>query len=434
MTTKRGKLAQSYDATGTDFAGKCNNCGLCLEACPAFPFRNTGGILPATVMEGITGFLKGEPVTDEARKTVQACAGNCRACVRACPLGLAPQAAFISAVIRLHRTEGLPIPGYIKPGYRLNFGNSFRSMQIKPGEERWLRKAPANPPQADLVWFAGCNVACMPHLLLETAGILDAMGVEFVGLAGGDLCCGGPATMWGHLELLERFGTDLVSNIAAFRPKTALFSCPSCSKALSGSISRIADVPFECLELGQFLVDNLEQIPFAHPVNKVVTLHDSCHTIHNKVYENPRALLKAIPGLTFVEMEHNRDDALCCGGRPEATPSEVFEARRRLPLKEAEATKANILATQCIGCQRHFAPLEHQYHFEISNYISLVAESVGVRQKDRFKPLVNAGSVSQALSAASDCICQNGYTRDELEKPVTDYFDMYVKGAGTRDK
>ncbi|MDO8473516.1 MAG: (Fe-S)-binding protein [Dehalococcoidia bacterium] len=426
MTTKRSKLAESYDATGNDFAGKCTNCGLCLEACPAFPFKNVPGIAPGAVMEGITGFLKGGPITKEASRTVQACAGNCRACATACPEGLKPQAAFVSAVIRLASSQGLPIPDYIKPGYRLNFGNAFRSMQIKPREERWMMKAPANPEPVDLVWFGGCNVACMPHMLLETVSILESMQIKFVGLVGGEICCGGPSTMWGHLELLERFGKDLVTNIAAFRPKMAIFSCPSCCKTISGSISRIADVPFESRMLNQFLVDNLDRIPLRHKVNRVVTLHDSCNTVHNRTYEHPRSLLKAIPGLTLVEMAHNRDNALCCGGRPEATSSGVFEARRRMPLKEAAATGADTLATNCSGCQRHFVPLEDQYRFEIRNYISLVAEAVGVREKDRFKPLIHAGNVNGALTAANDCFCENGYTRKELERPVGDYFSMYV--------
>ncbi len=429
MNEKRSKLAESFDAAGTSFASKCTNCGLCLEACPAFPFAKVASISPVAVMEGITCFLKGGPLTEEARRTIQSCAGHCRACTRACPEGLAPQEAFSAAIVRLAATERLPIPAYINPGHRLNFGNAFYSMQIRPREERWLRRAPVDPKPVDIVWFAGCNVACMSHMLLETAGILEAMKINFVGLVGGELCCGGPTRLWGRLDLLESFGKELVSNIAAFKPKMAVFSCPGCHGTVSGSISRVADVPFESRELSQFLIENLDRIPFRSEVNRVVTLHDSCNTIRQKIYENPRSLLKAIPGLTLVEMAHNRENALCCGGRPEAQSPEVFEARRRLPLKEAEATGAQVLATVCTGCQRHFIPLEDQYPFEIRSYISLVAEAMGVGQKDRFKPLANAGDVPRALAAATHCFTERNYTREELEEPVKDYFDMYVKGA-----
>ena len=64
--------------------------------------------------------------------------------------------------------------------------------------------------------------------------------------------------------------------------------------------------------LAEFLGDNLEAIPFNQSVNKVVAVHDSCSVARLWTFELTRTLLRAVPGITLVEMEQNRENSLCC--------------------------------------------------------------------------------------------------------------------------
>jgi Fe-S oxidoreductase len=147
-------------------------------------------------------------------------------------------------------------------------------------------------------------------------------------------------------------------------------------------------------------------------------------------FENPRKLLQAIPGITFVEMKHNRADSLCCGGATNTWRPDISEPLRRAPLKEAEATGAQILATTCTGCQMSFASLEKEYPFEVRSYISLLAEAVGVRQEDKFKRYVNSANLSEVLTDARDCIEASGYTAGEMERVLPEYLDRFCSKHG----
>jgi Fe-S oxidoreductase len=432
MTTKYSNLAEYFDYRGRRFAERCNNCGACLQACPVFPLTKFAHKGPQAVIEKVTELLKGGEVSEEAYDMVFSCNGACGMCAKACPEGLMLYSAFMSAIAKIVSAgKGPPPLSYqLTPGHRYNFPSVFSALQIKPSEERWIKKAPANPEPVDMVFFTGCVPAGIPHTLLEIVDILERIGVNFVTLAGGEVCCGSGPMLWGDLEASQSMSRHFVSTLAAFRPKKVVFFCHGCYMMCLGILPRFMSIPFESYELSQFLVENLDRIPFKQRVNKVVTLHDSCSVARLGMFEAPRKLLQAIPGITLVEMEHNRENALCCGGVTNITRPEITEPIRRAPLKEAKTTGADILATICTGCQESFAPLEHQYPFEVRSYVSLLAEAIGVHYEDRFKKYTGCGDVTEVLAEAQDYIHASDFSPDEMERILPEYLHRFCLKHG----
>jgi heterodisulfide reductase subunit D len=433
MTEKRGELAHIYDSLTRKFVEVCTNCGACLEACPMFPLTKFADRGAQAVMEKVTALLKGGEVSEEAYDMAYSCTRGCGyVCAKACPLGLMPIMALNLAIARIASTGREPPPRAYQhmPKTRYHFAHVFSALQIKPSEARWINELPADPKPADVVFFGGCGHGGLPQTMLDAVDILDRMGIDFVALGGGNLCCGGGHLIWGDVEAAQRATEELVSTIAAFRPKKAVFFCLGCLQVVSGIAPLFLSVPFESCELSQFLLDNLDKVPLERSVGKVVAMHDSCFLSSTPNYADvPRRLLQAIPGVTLVEMEHNalRENSICCGGVANITRPKVTEDIHRGLLNEAEAAGAEIVVTFCSGCHASLAPLEYDFPLEVRSYISLVAEAIGIHHEDTFKKHTNYGDLTKVLAEARECIDASDFALEEMERVLSDYYHLFPR-------
>jgi Fe-S oxidoreductase len=261
----------------------------------------------------------------------------------------------------------------------------------------------------------------MTHIVLEAMDILDLMGISYAALAGGDLCCGAGPMLVGDTNGSQKASRELVGAISAFRPKRAVFYCLGCPSILRRALPQPGGSPVEYQWLSQFLVENVDRLPFKEKLNKKVALHDSCITVStpNSV-EITRTLLRSIPGVTLVEMAHNRQNALCCGGATTASRPEIGKRLRRAPMDEAKAAGADILATQCSGCHQAYAPLEHAFPFEVKSYVSVMAEALGVQHEDKFKKYANYRDLNRVLDESRECVSASDYSEDEIRRFLSD--------------
>jgi Fe-S oxidoreductase len=118
----------------------------------------------------------------------------------------------------------------------------------------------------------------------------------------------------------------------------------------------------ELLHITEFLAGLIErgQVSFTHALPLTVTYHDPCDLGRRQgVFEAPRTILKAMPGITFAEMQFNRDSAKCCGagGALEVTNLGLSVDIARQALRPVVETGAEILVTACPTCKKSFKRL-----------------------------------------------------------------------------
>jgi Fe-S oxidoreductase len=118
-------------------------------------------------------------------------------------------------------------------------------------------------------------------------------------------------------------------------------------------------VNFEVVHTSQYLFELIHEgrLELSKAYEKKVTYHDPCYLgRHNGIYDEPREVLKRIPGLELLEMADSMEDSLCCGGGGGRIWMETVKGERfsDLRLEQAVEVGAEVLVTACPYCITHF--------------------------------------------------------------------------------
>jgi Fe-S oxidoreductase len=181
------------------------------------------------------------------------------------------------------------------------------------------------------------------------------------------MCCGSPPSKTGNLEEYERLAKANIKKFNELGVKTVLTPCAGCYGTLRVEYAELGEkMNFEVLHVTEYIerLTKEKKIEYKKELNISVTWHDPCHMgrmgrpyVPGKdlegVYEEPRNILKNIPGVELVEMERIKEYAWCCGGGGGAFSGfkdfAQWTAQQRL--EEAKDTGANILVTSCPWCE-----------------------------------------------------------------------------------
>ena len=209
--------------------------------------------------------------------------------------------------------------------------------------------------RAEVVYFVGCVASFFPMVQTipqNLVRIMDAAHVDFTILGGDEWCCGFPLIGAGVPERMREMIDHNLEKVKALGAKTVVFSCPSCYRTWN----EFYDTNLELLHDTQF-IERMISDGTIHlgELKTTVAYHDPCDLGRNGgVYDAPRQVLKAIPGLTLVELESNRAQSVCCGGggNVEMADSNLSGTVAQKKIEEIQRTGAKTVVTSCQQCVR----------------------------------------------------------------------------------
>lgn len=219
--------------------------------------------------------------------------------------------------------------------------------------------------KADVLFYPGCTYAYDPRItehLRDTARLLHEAGVDFGILGNAEKCCGSTAFNLGYVKVLEKYGEDNIKAFNSLGVKTIVTPCSGCFNTIGNVYAQLGKCTFTVKHSVVLLAELVKKkmLQPVHRIEKVVTYHDPCHLgRHGKIFDAPREILRAIPGITLKEMNRIREYSFCCGGGGGARTGKLefalATAARRI--QEAEKTGAGLLVTACPFCEQNF--LDH---------------------------------------------------------------------------
>jgi Fe-S oxidoreductase len=212
--------------------------------------------------------------------------------------------------------------------------------------------------KVDILWFVGDYPSYHPRVQLITKAltkVLNALGVDFGILGPEESSDGDSQRLAGERGLFEMLAEKNGMALSKYEFDEIITTDPHAYNAIKNEYPGVG-ISFPIRHYTEFLADHLEQIKplLKHEVNKNVTYHDPCYLGRaNEIYDQPRAILQAIPGIKLMEMPHNHKNSLCCGGGGGGMWLDGFQwekAHVRLSewrVSEALSTGAEVLAVAC---------------------------------------------------------------------------------------
>lgn len=359
----------------------CTECGRCEMNCPA---NNSGkNLSPREIILGLRRQLNAEqPIygdSVEAKRILDAeipqeaidyCT-TCMACVEICPVTIDP----LSKILELRRNEMMihdrfpetyadVLVGMEKRGNPWNEHPTSRMDWAKGLDVPIMADLAEEGKGVDYLFWVGCSASYDSRnmkIAQSMIKILQAAGVSFAVLGEEERCTGDAARRMGQEYLFSMQAEANVELLAEYSFKHLLTICPHCYNSFAkdypdfgGSYSVVHHT-----ELIEQLL-NEKRISLTQSIDATATFHDSCYLgRHNRIFDAPRSILRNIPGIETVEMERNREMAMCCGGGgglswfEEDTDKRVNDRRVEQASQAISATgkdKSSLIVTSCPFC------------------------------------------------------------------------------------
>jgi Fe-S oxidoreductase/nitrate reductase gamma subunit len=329
LTTKQ---LLDYDA--------CTDCGRCQDACPAW--RSGKPLSPRKLVQDAKAYMVerapvllalhgDEPSPEPERSLVHgfitpevlwSCT-TCRACMEACPAFV----EHIDTIVDMRRF--LTMEEAAVPEAAMNAmtsmeqrGHPWRGTQATRTD--WMEGmgvvTMAEDPEHEVLLWVGCTSALNSRNQASAramASVLKVAGVRFRVLGSEETCTGDPARRMGNEYLFQMLAEQNIETLNGYGVKKVLTLCPHCFNTMKNEYPQLGG-HFEVQHYTEFVAELIRdgRIKPVRSVYTTLAYHDACYLgRHNDIYDAPREIAKAIPGLEVIEMGdgRSREQSFCCG-------------------------------------------------------------------------------------------------------------------------
>ena len=367
--------------SGGDAFKLCYQCGLCDTVCPWNRVRNFS--MRKIVRQATFG------LTDIESEDMWLCT-TCGKCPQRCPRGV----KIIECGVSLRRiaTEYGVFPKTVSPirtasGSLIGEGNPLGEERDKRADWAKGLSVKTFSEGMEVLYFPGCYLSYDPRLkkaAVATAHILNKAGVEFGILGSKENCCGESIRKTGDEDLFKRLARENIKTFIDNGVNKILVSSPHCFHTFKNEYPEFM-VNFEVVHISQYIFELIREgrLELSNDYGKKVTYHDPCYLgRHNGIYEEPREVLKKVPGLELMEMPDTLEDSLCCGGGGGRIWMETSKGERfsDLRLEQAMEVGAEVLVTSCPYCITNFEDsritLDVTEKIEVKEITEIIAEAI----------------------------------------------------------
>jgi Fe-S oxidoreductase len=301
--------------------------------------------------------------------------------------------------------EHAPVTANImKAGNRYGKNNKTRFAWV-PADAKPVTKA-------DTLYFVGCNAAFVDTGIAKAAARIFKAANEKYMVMPDETCCGHFVFITGQVDKARQIAKANLAKIRKTGAKRVVFTCAEGYKTVKVDYPKLlgistADLGFEPVHITEMAAPWVKdgRLKFTKPQEMKLTFHDPCNLgrlsepwfkwegvrenwgVYNPertvrrgmhgIYEPPRDILKAIPGVQLVEMVRHHDNGFCCcadAGVKEAFPDQaIWGAAERL--KEAAHAGAEAVVSACPYCKQNF--LDAGSNAKVLDITELMAKAIG---------------------------------------------------------
>jgi len=351
-----------------DIIHRCFRCGYCKFTsdyydfnCPSYRKFGFETYAPGGRMWLIQAWLNDEIKNSERFQEILFSCATCANCVEHCVFTFSDDLVNIFIAAR----EEMVNKGIIPPPVRdyLKNINTSGNPYKEPANERGKWADGTSIPAYDgheYLFYIGCvgSYDERAKKIARTVGnVLIKAGVSLGILGDRETCDGNEVRSLGEMGLFQHLAEQNIALFKELRVKKIITLDPHAFNTFTQDYPSLGG-EFEIYHYTQVLAPLIQSKKLSLKDREAkITFHDPCYLgRHNGEYEAPRKILESIPGVSLIEMDQTRENALCCGGGGGNFFTDILgggeDSPNRIRVRQALDSGAQIIAVACPQCAK----------------------------------------------------------------------------------